>query len=225
MSKVVAIRPEPGLSATLARGRGAGLDIVGWPLFEIRAVEWEPPLAEGIDGLLIGSANALHLGGPALAGFKDKPVYAVGRATAEGARQAGFTVGAVGRGGLQEMLDALPRQPRTLLRLAGREHVPLDPPLGTLIVQRVVYESVALPMPDDMAGELADGALVLLHSAAAAAHFARECDRLGIARSGLALAALGPRIAAAAGEGWREVRSAQEPGETPILALARDMCH
>lgn len=225
MSKIIAIRPEPGLAATLARGRKAGLDMAGWPLFEIRAVAWDPPALGGIDGLLIGSANAIRMAGAGLAAFHDRPVYAVGGATAEGARQAGLTVAAVGRGGLQEMLDTLPRQPRTLLRLAGREHVPLTPPLGTLIEQRIVYESVALPLPAEMAGALADDALVLLHSAGAAAHLARECDRLGIARGGIKLAALGPRIAAAAGTGWRDVRAAQEPGETPILALARDMCH
>lgn len=225
MSKVIAIRPEPGLAATLARGRKVGLDMAGWPLFEIRPVGWEPPAAQDVDGLLIGSANALRMAGSGLGEFGGWPVYAVGGATAEGARQAGFPVAAVGRGGLQEMLDALPRQPRRLLRLAGREHVPIKPPLGTVVETRVVYESVALPIPDHMARALAEGPLVLLHSAVAAAHFSRECDRLGIARSSIALAALGPRIAAAAGEGWREVRAAREPGETPILALARDMCH
>ena len=40
---VIAIRPEPGSSATVARGREAGLAIAALPLFEVRPVAWEPP--------------------------------------------------------------------------------------------------------------------------------------------------------------------------------------
>ena len=31
--------------------------------------------------------------------------------------------------------------------------------------------------------------------------------------------------AAAAGEGWREIRTAEVPRDAALLALARDMCH
>jgi uroporphyrinogen-III synthase len=66
--------------------------------------------------------------------------------------------------------------------------------------------------------------LVLLHSAATARHFASECDRLGLARGTIALAALGPRIAAAAGEGWRAVHTAPRPDEAALLEMARELC-
>ena len=69
------------------------------------------------------------------------------------------------------------------------------------------------------------GGLVLLHSAAAARHFATECDRLAIHRGDIRLAALGQRIAEAAGAGWAALRSAAEPNEAALLALAREMCH
>jgi uroporphyrinogen-III synthase len=115
--------------------------------------------------------------------------------------------------------------PLRLLRLTGAEHVPVAPRPGLEIETRVAYESVPLPLPHAAASRLAGGALVLLHSAAAARHFAAECDRLDIARFGIRLAAMGPRIAAAAAGGWQEVRSASEPSETALLALARDMCH
>jgi uroporphyrinogen-III synthase len=72
---------------------------------------------------------------------------------------------------------------------------------------------------------LGEGALVLLHSAAAARHFAAECERLAVQRGAIRLAALGPRIAEAAGAGWADVRSATEANEPALLALARDMCH
>jgi uroporphyrinogen-III synthase len=109
--------------------------------------------------------------------------------------------------------------------LTGAEHVPVTPPLGIEIDTRIGYESAPLPLPRAAAALLREGALVLLHSAAASRHFAAECDRLGVDRSVVRLAALAPRIADAAGEHWREVRSASDPSERALLALARDMCH
>jgi uroporphyrinogen-III synthase len=219
------IRPQPGLSATVAVAQALGLAVHGEPLFSVRPVGWTAPDPAGIDGLLIGSANALRHGGPALERLRDKPAYVVGDTTAQVARDAGFAVAAVGKGGLQGVLDGLAGQRLTLLRVAGAEHVLLTPPPGVTILLRVAYESVALPLPAAFAARLRQGGVVMLHSAAAARHLAAECDRLDIARARLALAALGPRIVAAAGEGWQECRVAAAPRESELLALARDMCH
>lgn len=225
MTGIVAIRPEPGLSATLEAGRAAGLDIAGWPLFELRALEWNPPDPTGIDALLIGSANAIRLAGPELTAFREKPVHAVGEATAVAAREAGLAVATVGKGGLQQLLGRLATCPLRLLRIAGAEHIPLVAPEGIVIETRIAYQSAPLPMPEEMAAAFRNGAVALLHSAAAARHFAAECDRLALPRNRIVLAALGPRIAAASGGNWKEVRSAQAPREAALLALARDMCH
>lgn len=219
----VTIRPEPGCSATVAAGRAIGLEIEGQPLFEVRPLAWELP-RNRIDALLLGSANAVRHGGPALEAFRDKPVYAVGDATAAAAEAAGFTVAAAGEGELQSLLDTL-AGPLRLLRVTGAEHVPLVAPARVVIETRVAYQSVPLPLPPELAERLGGGALVLLHSAAAARHFAAECDRLHVPRGAISLAALGSRIAAAAGAGWRQVRAAAEPREAALLALAREMCH
>ncbi len=73
---------------------------------------------------------------------------------------------------------------------------------------------------------LAEGeALVLLHSAATARHFANECDRLGLARGSITLAALGPRIAAAAGDGWAAIHIASRPDDAALLAMAQELCN
>jgi len=221
---VIAIRPEPGCTATVERASKGGLAIAPWPLFEVRPLAWDPPPRERIDGLLLGSANAPRHAGPGLAAFRGKPAYAVGRETAAAAEAAGLRVAAVGRSGLQALLDTL-RPPLTLLRLAGEERVALRRPLGVVLETRVAYRSVAVPMPEAMAEELRGGAVVLLHSAAAARHLGAECDRLGIPRSAFAVAALGPRIAEAAGGGWRDCRAAPEPRDAALLALAHDMCH
>jgi len=220
---LIALRPEPGLAATLERARSMGLRATGQALSEIRAVAWECPDPAEIDGLLIGSANAILHGGGHLARLVGKPVYAVGEATAAAARAAGFTVALTGRGGLQGVLDAVPA-PCHLLRIAGEEHVPLVPPPGVTSAEVIAYRSAMLPL-DPAADLLASGeALVLLHSAATAAHFAAECDRLGLLRSAIILVALGPRIAAAAGEGWAAIHAAERPEEAALMQLAFDLC-
>lgn len=221
---LLALRPEPGLTATLAKARALGLPIVGLALSEIRAVGWDCPDPAAIDGLLIGSANAFLHGGANLAKLTDKPVYAVGQATADAARAAGFTVAMTGSGGLQGVLDAIPHAGAHLLRIAGEEHVPLTAPGGVTFAEVIAYRSVPLPL-DPAAPLLAGGeALVLLHSAATARHFAQECDRLGVARNAIALAALGPRIASAAGESWAAIHTALHPDEGALLAMARELC-
>jgi len=225
MKRLFAIRPEPGFSATRAAADLAGLEVEGEPLFEIRPLDWEPPAPEGIDGVLLGSANAVRHAGGTLALFAGKPAFAVGLATADAARKAGLSVAATGEGGLQALLDSLAGQEAVLLRLTGADHVPVVPPRGITLLTRAAYESVALPIPSPMAELLAEGGTVLLHSAAAARHFAAECDRLAIPRHALALAALAPRIADAAGGGWAAVRAAPRPRESALLAMARDMCH
>ncbi|HEX7711778.1 MAG TPA: uroporphyrinogen-III synthase [Sphingomonadaceae bacterium] len=225
MRRIVAIRPEPGLSATLEAGRAAGLEIAGWPLFEYRPRDWQAPDPGQVDGLLVGSASAIRLAGPRLDRFRDKPVHAVGEATACAADRAGLRVETVGDAGLQKLLGRLATRPLRLLRLAGAEHVPLIAPEGIELETRIVYGLDMLPLPPQLADLLREGAVVLLHSAAAARHFAAECDRRGVLRAPIALAALGPRISAAAGSGWAAVRAAQTPTEAALLALARDMCH
>ncbi|MDP3675759.1 MAG: uroporphyrinogen-III synthase [Novosphingobium sp.] len=228
MSKLplLVIRPEPGNAATLVAARALGLNAWGEPLFRIAPVAWTPPPPSRFDAVLIGSANALRHGGPALAGYSSLPAYVVGQATAEAAREAGFTVADTGSGGLQQIVDRLSRDGRRrVLRLAGAEHVALAPAEHTRIVTAVVYEALPLPMNADCAEKLARGAVALLHSAAAARHFAAECARRGIDRTGIALACLGPRIAEAAGDrGWACVASAERPDDTALLALAGRMC-
>lgn len=220
---ILALRPEPGLSATLAKARTLGLSITGHALSEIRAVNWECPDPSRYDGLLIGSANAILHGGPHLARLTGKPVYAVGEATASAARAAGFSVAMVGSGGLQGVLDAV-TGPCHLLRIAGEERIVLTPPPGVTFDEVIAYRSQPLAL-DPVAPLLAAGeALVLLHSAGTARHFAIECDRLGLTRGGIALAALGPRIADAAGNGWRAVHTAAQPDEAALLEMVFDLC-
>lgn len=222
---LLVVRPEPGNAATLAAAKALGLEAHGDPLFEIVPVPWEAPSANEFDALLIGSANILRHGGKALATYSTLPTYLVGEATAEAARQAGFSVASVGSGGLQGLVARLAEDDRRrVLRLAGEEHVPLALPPDTTVKTVVVYEALPLPLSFASATNLGESTVVMLHSAAAARHFDRECDRLSIARHKVELACIGPRVVAAAGEGWASVASAERPDDTALLALAARMC-
>jgi uroporphyrinogen-III synthase len=223
MTALFVIRPEPGNGTTVAAARGLGLNAQGTPLFEVSPRDWNRPDGH-FDALLIGSANALRHGGPRLAELRHLPVYAVGEATAGVARNSGFTVAAIGQRGLQDLLDRLDPGHRRLLRLAGAERVALSPPSGVELVERVVYASEPIALPEALADALRGGGIVLLHSAAAARHFAFACERLAIPRAALSLACIGPRVAEAAESGWADVQSAPEPTDCALLALARGMC-
>lgn len=223
MTRVIALRPEPGLSATLAAGRELGLDISGAPLFEIAPLAWQAPNPTEIEALLIGSANAVRWGGDKLDLFRSKPAYVVGKATETAARDAGFAIGGRGEGGLQIVLDRI-APPARLLRIAGARHVPLEAPDGVTIQTVIVYEARALPLDRTAFDSAEPDSLVLLHSAEAARHFASECDRLELPRRSLRIAALGARIAAAAGPGWKSVHACDTPRDADLLALAARLC-
>ncbi|MFM5916816.1 MAG: uroporphyrinogen-III synthase [Novosphingobium sp.] len=224
MVPLVIIRPAPGNEASTAMARAAGLDARGFPLFEVVAKSWEAVSPEAFDAMLVGSAQVFLHGGRGLAALRALPVYAVGEATAAAARSAGFEVAGTGAGSLQALVGELSPGHRKLLRVAGQERIALTPPPGVTIEERIVYASQPRPLPDELGELLRQPAIALLHSAEAAHHLTAECVRLGIRRAPLRLAALSPRIAAAAGDGWGEVAAAPMPDDKALLALARQMC-
>lgn len=221
---IIVIRPEPGNAATVAAGSALGLPIHGHPLFAVMPLPWSAPPPGDVDALLLGSANALRHAGPQLALYRGKPALCVGAATAVAAEAAGLVVQAVGTGGLQQVLEAQPACPPRLLRLGGRSHVPLEPPAGATITFVAVYDVVPQPCDAALEALLHRQCVVLLHSADAAAHLAAEVTRLDLPRRTIALASLGPRISAAAGEGWRQVADARQPNDPALLALAAQLC-
>ena len=224
MNPVIVIRPQPACNSTVDAAEDLGLEAFGFPLFEVQPIAWEPPEPDSVDALLIGSANALRHAGAALSAFRGKPAYAVGEASAQAARAAELDVLATGEGGLQAVLELVQNRHRKLLRLTGETRVDLTPPEGMTITERTVYRSAPQPMTAELVEMLKQPALVLLHSGEAARHFAEQCDVHGIDRSSIKLAAMAPRIAEAAGAGWADLATAEQPNENTLLALARQMC-
>lgn len=226
MSRALAVlRPEPGWSSTADAARALGLDVVGHPLFDSEALGWNGPAPDRFDALLVGSSAVFAGAGQSLQRYTALPVHAVGETTAAAARAAGFVVGQVGDGGLQAILDRTAGTELRYLRLCGEQRVALAPHRGQVIVEQVVYRMRSRAIASELARSLeAGGALVALHSAATAAHFASEIDRLAISRSGVSLLALGPRVAQAAGPAWEALHIADRPTDAALLAKAAGLC-
>lgn len=213
MRRVLVLRPEPGASATVDRARERGLEAIAVPLFEVEPVAWDVPDPARFDALLVTSANALRTGGERLQALRGLPVYAVGEATAEAAREAGFGLAATGDGGVEQLLGSIDEGLR-LLHLCG---VDRQAP-ARQITAIAVYRSVPVPNPDL---DAAQGWVALVHSPRAGRRFAELVDD----RSGIAIAAISPAAAEAAGTGWECVEAAELPSEDALLALAARLCN
>jgi len=213
---VLILRPEPGASATATRACALGLTPVVAPLFEVQPLAWSPPEPGRHDAILFTSAHAPRLAGSGLAALRTLPTYAVGEATAEAARAAGF--GDIRTGpadGAALLALAAADGVRRALHLCGRDHLPLRHP-DLEVEARAVYAAVERDGPLDIPA----GAVALLHSPRAAALFARRVA----ARAGIRIAAISPAAAAAAGEGWAAVAVAARLRDEAVLEVARSLC-
>jgi uroporphyrinogen-III synthase len=209
---VLILRPEPGNGATAARARAIGLVPVQRPLFAVGPLPWSAPDPAEFDGLLLTSANALRHGGAELARLRTLDVFAVGEATAEAARGAGFRVAMTGAGGVDALLAALPGQ-RRLLHLTGVDHRRAHS--RHLVMAQAVYLAAPLA-PDIPTGEV----VALVHSPRAGARFA---DRVRD-RSAIAIAAISAAAARACGAGWGSLNWVDLPSDSDLLALGARLC-
>ncbi|WP_447727695.1 uroporphyrinogen-III synthase [Sphingomonas koreensis] len=217
MSRCVAIlRPEPGNAATAARLRNAGLDPLPLPLFAVSALDWTPPAATAFDGLLLTSANSLRHGGAGLASLHDLPVLAVGNATADAARTAGFDVAHTGSTDVTDLLRNAPGFAR-LLWLAGRDRTVITHPALAAVIS--VYASDPLTLTAAAAAQLA-GSVALIHSARAGMQLAAELARHGVLPDTVRIAAISRKAAIAAGPGWDAVAIAVTPDDDALIAAA-----
>ena len=215
MTRIIVLRPEPGASATVAKARERGLDAVLIPLFTVEPVAWEAPEAVGFDGLLLTSANAMRCGGDGLEALRGLKAYAVGEATAEAARAAGFDIAANGDAGVDRLLRSIEPDLK-LLHLCGEDR--REPREAK---QKITAVTVYRAKPVD-ATDLGGirGAIALIHSPRAGQRFAElVCDR-----GATSIAAISEAAAEAAGEGWARIEVADQPSDDALLALAARLC-
>ena len=217
MRRVLVLRPEPGASATLQRARERGLDAFGIPLFEIEPIEWEAPDAASFDGLLITSANAIRYAGDQLLELRGLPVYAVGCATAEAAREAGFDVASSGDAGVERLLGSIEADLR-LLHLSGEDRKEVAD-AKQQIKAIPVYRSRA---KEDVDLSAVRDSVAMIHSPRAGRRFA---ELVGTNKGTISIAAISEDAAVATGDGWAAVKSADAPTDDALLALTERLCN
>lgn len=174
-------RPEPGNGQTCARLLDMGFDARAMPLTKIIGIEPPADLPDISDELVIAvtSANAVrHLPDKLLKQLKHRPLFAVGDATAEAARHAGFqsiTAAQGDAGDLAGLLIEETPEGVPILYLAGRTRT------GTLedglkqqrrdVIIHEIYDvqkvSQITYIKNEIVAERLPGA-VLLHSATSA---------------------------------------------------------
>lgn len=109
--RVLVTRPEPEACRTVRRLEAMGHDAVRLPLFKARIMAGPAalPPAATIDGLIATSARAFAIFGPEPAppDYLCLPVYAVGPATEQAARRAGFSTIERGYRTARDLCDVL----------------------------------------------------------------------------------------------------------------------
>lgn len=180
----------------------------------LRIEHHEPPDLTPYAGVIITSANAL----PALdrAGPGQVPVYCVGDATTQAARQAGMTAHRRGEDAQTLIAALVADAPKTpLLHLRG-QHARGDVAVrlteaGIATDEVIVYDQPLQPLSDEARAVLGDAqpVIVPLFSPRTAGQFRAETDRHGPWKSPLYLPCLSAAVRDALGEAV--------PG-TPILA-------
>lgn len=228
--RLLVTRAKTHAEATAARLRALGDEVDISPLLNISACTWQAP-EHPIAGLVFTSANAVHCAGPALARWLSLPVFVVGAATAQAARQKAFTDVRL-RDDVQDaqslfMWLASQKFDAPLLHLTGRDQTATEKPAGLAMDTRVVYAAELVPQfTKDVAAALHAGRIdaVLLYSPRTAEHFAALYDALGLPRAKLIVAAMSQAIAVAAGTGWRSVVVAGRPAEAALFDALHLAC-
>lgn len=216
MRRVLVLRPEPGASATVERARRQGLDAVAVRLFEIEPLEWEAPDPGAFDGLLLTSANAVRYGGDGVQKLRGLPVYAVGEATADAARDAGFEIAATGDAGVDRLLGSIEGDLHLLHPCGEDRRAPADS--RRRITSISVYRARPIEEPDLSAAKCA---VALIHSPRAGGRFAELVSE----RESVAIAAISAAAAQSVGSGWGGVETAEQPSDDALLALAARLCN
>ena len=229
---VLITRPEPGASETAARVAALGFEPIVAPLLAINPLSTPLPPSGQVQAILVTSSNAI----PALpASHRHLRLFAVGDATAQRARSAGFehVTSADGDAAALAVLVARTVAPNAgpLLLATGRlQGNALSAELrgrGFAVVRRVVYAAEPVPsLPAAADAALSAGALhaAMFFSAETAGTFVHLLQATPLheaVRTVDALAIGKPAAVALEALPWRHVRVAARPNQDAMLALLR----
>jgi uroporphyrinogen-III synthase len=230
--RVVLTRPQEDSERSAAAVRARGHDVLIAPLMTIETVKTK--LRTNWGAIIITSANAAlaiadHPAGGELIKL---PLYAVGRRSAEAAREVGFTNVSSSGGDLDDLLRTInthrPDTMAPLLYLAGEDRS--GDLIGDLAVRgiaaelAVIYRAVSAPYPDELIAALEEGTVdtVLHFSRRSAENYLNGAKKAGIESQSLrprhfclsAQVAV-PLIAA----GITNLDVARRPDEASLIAL------
>jgi uroporphyrinogen-III synthase len=217
--KVWVTRTEPGASETAARLRALGHDSLVAPLLAVRALPFSAPERVGAIAFTSRNGVAAVTDWPEAAAWRDLPVFAVGDATAQAARAAGFRRVESARGDVEALRHLLTarradwsgpvlhpgaRQPTGELTIDGVEVLPVT-----------AYEAVEQPLPIKVRATWPGLDAVLIHSPRAARVLVRVTVGLPLNRLSAACiskAAAQPLLGVLA-----RIIVADQPTETAVL--------
>jgi uroporphyrinogen-III synthase len=191
-------RAQPGADATAERVRALGHDAVVAPLLAVRVLPNVSVDLSGVAALAFTSANGVRAFADA-SGERALKVFAVGAATAQAARAAGFRSVLSADGDVDALAEGIAVR-RSELRGAVL-HPGAAEPAGDLAGalekhgvearRLILYETAPVTLPDDEAEALSRSDAVLLHSPRAAqvlakvlkVHPAPEMRALGLSKA------------------------------------------
>lgn len=222
--RVWVTRAEPGASATAVRLRERGHAPLVAPLVGTRPLPAAAPDLEGVAALAFTSAAGVRAFA-ALVGDRGLPVFAVGRATARAAHEAGWREVRDADGDGEALAAAVAAVPPSGVVLApGAERRAFDlsaalGPAGVRVRLLPVYRTDAVGLSPGALAALSAGALeaVLLHSPSAARALDHALPGGPPATPGPWLLALAEACRPAT-PGWRTA-VAPAPRERDLLAL------
>jgi uroporphyrinogen-III synthase len=233
--RLLVTRPEPDAARTAHMLRTRGHAVIVAPLTTIEPIAGVDPGAGPWSGLLVTSANAVRaLAAQARAAeFVRLPVLAVGRRTADAAREVGFAEIVSADGNVDDLVGLTASRfgdtGARLIYLAGNDRAGnLAGALaarGITVRTVVIYRAVAAQtLPDDAKDALANGRIDgVLHFSPRGAGIYLRCAEA----DGLTAQALAPRhyclsdnvSEPLSGAGARHIQVAERSDEAAMLAL------
>ena len=230
--RLLLTRPREDSEPLAERLRGRGHAVIEAPLLEIRPLPDVALDLDGVQALLLTSANGARAL-PASDAVRALPAFVVGAATAKAAHEAGLTAVTSAEGDVtalaQLVIDRLDPADGALMHIAAsRVAGDLAGRLGRAgfaVRRAVIYEAVtaqALPPAARAALDGDDVDAVLLYSPRTAATFAALVGEAGLAETcrGIDALCLSRAVADAVGAlPWHRVRIAPRPEQQALLAL------
>jgi uroporphyrinogen-III synthase len=231
--RLAVTRPQTDGERTATALRARGHQVLVAPLMRIESVAAD--LAGGWGAVIITSANAsgaiaTH---PARAALCKLPAFAVGRRSAEAARQAGFSEVTTAGGDVRDLVRLIAERHADargpLLYLAGEDRaadlIGELSACGIAAEMHVVYRAVTAPFPPPLVAALKAGTIdaVLHFSKRSADNYLTGAGPAGIAEQALTVRhfCLSPQIAEPlARAGARHIAIAARPDEAALIELA-----